>query len=177
MPKLQLSLFVIYIFLFLIDVACEEIPKLKYFLRLMGIFLIILYGFKHYIILFKHRNHFFFPIFYGKDANEEASQFLIIVFIIFSTVILLFGLCFSINFFVICVISLFCFIIWFICSLSIFCFDEKIKEARNRELIRNREAKQLNNKTLFLLLKKGVKPKFITKKKRVRSKYGRKLQR
>ena len=83
LPKLQLGLFVLYVSLFFIGIVCKIIPAIRFMLRLVSFFFIILYGIKHYALLLKHKNNFFLPIFYGKNASEEAVQFLLVLFLIF----------------------------------------------------------------------------------------------
>ena len=154
LPTLQLGLFVLYLFLFWVGIVCQTLPKIRFILRLVGFFFIILYGLKHYALLLKHKNNFFLPIFYGKNASEEAMQFLLVFFLIFWSIVLLYSFTLSTNLFMLCFIVFFCFISWFVFSLGIFCFDENKKNVIfNKRL---EEKKKLNAK-LFILLKKKKK--------------------
>ena len=168
LPKLQLGLFVLYVSLFFIGIVCKIIPAIRFMLRLVSFFFIILYGIKHYALLLKHKNNFFLPIFYGKNASEEAVQFLLVLFLIFWSIIFLYSFDLSIQLFKFCVIGFFCFISWFVFSLGIFCFDENKKNVIfNKRL---EEKKKLNAK-LFILLKKTKKKNLNVIKYRKKSKY------
>ena len=142
LPKLQIGLFVLYLFLFFIGILLQSIPTIRFILRLVGFFFfIIIYGLKHYALLLKHKNNFFLPIFYGKNASEEAMHFLLVLFLIFWSIVFLYSFDLSVKLFTFCVIGFFCFSGWFVFSLGTFCFNENQKE-----IILNRQLKKVNYK-------------------------------